>query len=96
MKAHIRKFHSQPSGKAEEGAELNSHKVPRLSVEYQTGGAASTRGTKRETTEEESKNNVKAPKPEDADSTPTTSDEYCGGLDRLFPANIDKMGRPKN
>lgn len=75
---------------------LNSHKVPRLSVEYQTGGAASTRGTKRETTEEESKNNVKAPKPEDADSTPTTSDEYCGGSDPLFEANIDKMGRPKN
>ena len=81
MKAHIRKFHSEAAKqKAEEGAELlklellNSHKVPLLSVELQTGGAASTRGTKRETTEEESKNNVKAPKPEDADSTPTISD----------------------
>ena len=103
MKAHVRKFHSEAAKrKAEESAELlklellNSNKVPRLSVEHQTGGAARTRGKKRETTEEESKNNAKAPKPGDEDSTPATSDEYGGGSDPLFQANIDKMGRPKN
>ena len=103
MKVLVRKFYSEAAKrKAEESAQLlklellNSNKVPRLSVEHQTGGAASTRGRKREISEEESKNNVKAPKPEDEDSTPTTSDEYGGGSDPLFQANIDKMGRPKN
>ena len=102
MKAHVRKFYSEAAKrKAEESAELlklellNSNKVPRLSVEHQTGGAASTTGRKREISEEESKNNVKAPIPEDEDSTPTTSDEYGGGSDPLYQANIDKIGRPK-
>ena len=54
MTAHVKKCHSEVAKrKAEEDAELlrlellNSGKVPRLSVEEQTGGAVTTRGTKR-------------------------------------------------
>ena len=54
MTAHAKKFHSQAAKrKAEESVELlklellNSNKVPRLSVEHQTGGAVSTCGMKK-------------------------------------------------
>lgn len=101
MTAHFRKFHSEAAKrKAEESAELlkleilNSNKVPRLSVEHQSGGAVTTRGMKR--VSEETSPDVKAAKPEDVDSTPTTSEAYGGGTDPLFQANIENMGKPKN
>ena len=62
-----------------------------MSDEHQTGDAVTTRGMKRETTEEESKHVVKASKPVEADSTPTTSDEYGGGPNPLFVADVKKL-----
>ena len=50
---------------------------------------------KHETTEEESKPDVKASKPEEADSVPTTSDEYGGGPNPLFVADVKKLGPAK-
>ena len=54
MVAHVKKFHSEATKrKAEESAELtrmellHANKVPRLSVEHQSGGAVTTRGMKR-------------------------------------------------
>jgi len=60
MVAHVKKFHSEAAKrKADERAELtrldllHAKKVPRLSD--QTGGAVSTRGTKRPTDDEDCK-----------------------------------------
>ena len=54
MVAHVKKCHSEAAKrKAEESAELtrmellHASKVPRLDVEEQTGGAVTTRGTRR-------------------------------------------------
>ena len=74
---------------------LHADKLPRLSLEHQTGGAVSTRGIKRENTEEESKHDVKESTPEEADSTPTTSDEYGGGPDPLFVADVKTLAPAK-
>ena len=61
MSEHVRKFHSEAGKrKANDTAELHADKVPRMSDEHQTGGAVSTRGMKRQTTEEECKHVVKA------------------------------------
>ena len=102
MIAHVKKFHSEAAKrKAAETDELarlellRADKVPRLSVEHQTGGPVSTRGMKRESEEEGSKHGVKASKPEEEDSTPTTSDEYGGGPNPLFVAFIKKLGPAK-
>ena len=99
MSKHVRKFHSEAAKqKAADTAELarlellHVDKVPRLSVESQTGGAVSTRGMKRGTTEEESKHDEKASKPEDADQSLDTMDEYGGGPNPLYVADVKKLG----
>ncbi|CAH3187981.1 unnamed protein product [Porites lobata] len=96
MVAHVKKCHSEAAKrKAEESAELlrlellNSGKIPRLDVEEQTGGAVSTRGTKRSA--EDSNPDVKMAKGE-PESSETKTD---GGTGPLFQANIAKMGTPK-
>ena len=96
MVAHVKKCHSEAAKrKAEESAELlrlellNSGKIPRLDVEEQTGGAVSTRGTKRSA--EDSNPDVKMAKRE-PESSETKTD---GGTGPLFQANIAKMGTPK-
>ena len=95
MVAHVKKCHSEAAKrKAEESAELlrlellNSGKIPRLDVEEQTGGAVSTRGTKRSA--EDSNPDVKMAKREPESSETKTDDEKP-----LFQANIAKMGTPK-
>ena len=99
MTAHVRKFHSEAAKrKAEESAELlklellNSNKVPRVSVEHQSGGAVTTRGMKR--VSEETIPDVKVAKNDQEDEAEKydTSDD---GTDPLFQANIAKMGTPK-
>ena len=95
MVAHVKKCHSEAAKrKAEESAELlrlellNSGKILRLDVEEQTGGAVSTRGTKRSA--EDSNPDVKMAKREPESSETKTDDEKP-----LFQANIAKMGTPK-
>ena len=95
MVAHVKKCHSEAAKrKAEESAELlrlellNSGKIPRLDVEEQTGGAVSTRGSKRSA--EDSNPDVKMAKREPESSETKTDDEKP-----LFQANIAKMGTPK-
>ena len=99
MVAHVKKFHSEAAKrKAEESAELtrmellHANKVPRLSVEHQSGGAVTTRGMKR--VSEETNPDVKVAKNDqeiEAEKYDTTDD----GTDPLFQANIAKMGTPK-
>ena len=91
----VAKCHSEAAKrKAEESAELlrlellSSGKIPRLDVEEQTGGAVSTRGTKRSA--EDSNHDVKMAKREPESSETKTDDEKP-----LFQANIAKMGTPK-
>ena len=92
LSKYTRKFHSELAKReANDTVELHADKVPRLSDEHQTGGVVTTRDMKRETTEEECKHVVKASKPEEADSTPTTSDEYGGGPNPLFVADVKKL-----
>ena len=93
---HVRKHHSQAAKrKAEESAELlrlellNAGKIPRLTIDEQTGGAVSTRGTKRSA--EESIPDVKVAKGESETSSEPQSDDDKP----LFQANIAKMGTPK-
>ena len=95
MVTHVKKCHSEAAKrKAEESAELlrlellNSGKIPRLDVEEQTGGAVSTRGTKRSA--EDSNPDVKMAKREPESSETKTDDEKP-----LFQANIAMMGTPK-
>ena len=96
MVAHVKKFHSQEAiRKAEEGAELtrlellHANKVPRLSVEEQTGGAVTTRGTKRSADDDIP--DVKVTKMDSQGNEAKTD----GGTGPLFQANIAKMGTPK-
>ena len=102
MVKHVKKFHSETAKrKAAETDELarlkllHADKVPRLSNEHQTGGGVTTRGMKRETTEEDSKHNVKAVKPEDIDSTQDTRDDYDSESNPLFVADVKKLGPAK-
>ena len=95
MVAHVKKFHSQEAiRKAEEGAELtrlellHANKVPRLSVEEQTGGAVTTRGTKRSADDDIP--DVKVTKMDSQSNEAKTDYEKP-----LFQANIAKMGTPK-
>ena len=66
-----------------------------MSNEHQTDGEVTTRGMKRETSEEESKHMMKASKPEDRDETQNTRDEYGGGPNPLFVADVKKLGPAK-
>ena len=117
MVKHVKKFHSEAAKrKAAETDELDrmellhADKVPRLSVDHQTGGAVSTRGMKR-ANEEEPNPDVKAtrgmkradeenPSPDvkaaKNDQEIEKSDKYEGGPNPLFQANIYKMGKPKS
>ena len=95
MVAHVKKFHSEAAKrKAEESAELtrmellHANKVPRLSDEQQTGGAVSTRGTKR--VADDNSPDVKVAKMD-----PQSSDAKADYEKPLFQANIAKMGTPK-
>ena len=74
---------------------LHADKVPRLSVESQTGGAVSTRGMKREVDQGNHKSEVKVSKPEDADQSLDTTDGYGGGSDPLYVADFQKLGPAK-
>ena len=96
MVAHVKKYHSEiAKRKAEESAELtrlellHARKVPRLGNEEQTGGAVSTRGTKRSA--EDSNPDVKVTKMDSQGNEAKTD----GGTGPLFQANIAKMGTPK-
>ena len=96
MVAHVKKYHSETAKrKAEESAELirlellHASKVPRLGNEEQTGGAVSTRGTKRSA--EDSNPDAKVTKMDSQGNEAKTD----GGTGPLFQANIAKMGTPK-
>ena len=96
MVAHVKKYHSETAKrKAEESAELtrlellHASKIPRLGNEEQTGGAVSTRGTKRSA--EDSNPDVKVTKMDSQGNEAKTD----GGTGPLFQANIAKMGTPK-
>jgi len=93
---HVRKCHSKAvKRKADNTSELerlellHSSKIPRMSVE-QTGGAVTTRGTKR-TLEEELKPDVKVSKNDQEDM----SDERVSDSQPLFIANVKKLGPAK-
>lgn len=84
MTAHVRKFHSEEAKrKAADTDELarlellHAEKVPRLSVEHQTGGAVSTRGMKRVSEEEEFNPDVKAAKNENDQEIGVDVSEGC-------------------
>ena len=93
LTAHIKKFHSEVTKrKAQETAELlklevlHATKVPRLSVEQQSGGAVTTRGMKR-SNEEESSPDVKEVK---NDEEVDVSDTHEGEPNPLFVADVKK------
>ena len=100
MLKHVRKFHSdEAKQKASVNDELDrlellhADKVPRLSDEHQTGGAVSTRGTRR--VADDGSPDVKVAK-NDQEDEPEKSDTSDDGTDPLFQAKIDKMGKPKS
>ena len=97
MLRHVKKFHSEGAKrKAEETAELrrmellDAGKVPRLSVEDQTGGAVSTRGMKR-AADQDSNPEVKLPKPGVSETTNDTTEEYGEGSNPLYVAGVKKI-----
>ena len=95
MTVHVKKFHSEAAKRKGARLELlHADKVPRLSVERQTGGAVTTRGMKREV-DEESKQEMKMTKPEVSETTKDTNDEYGGGPNLLFVADVKKLGPAK-
>lgn len=65
--------------------------MPRLDIDRQTGGAVSTRGTKRPA--EESNSDVKELKPEVKPQE--ENEEYDEGPTPLFVANVTKLGPAK-
>ena len=94
MIAHVKKRHSEVAKrKEEESAELSklellhANKVPRLSLKDHTGGAVSTRGTKR--VSEETIPDVKELKPEVKPQE--QNEEYDEGPTPLFVANLTKL-----
>ena len=100
MLKHVRKFHyDEAKRKASVNHELDrlellhADKVTRLSVEHQTGGAVSTRGTKR--VADDGSPDVKVAKNDQEDET-EKSDTSDDGTDPLFQAKIDKMRKPKS
>ena len=103
MKRHVRKFHSEASKrKVEETTEPSRvecsrpNKALRLNVDQQTGGAVSTRGTKREANKEEQKQEVKLLKQDDGESSDEdTSDSYAYKQAPMFIANVKKLGPAK-
>ena len=95
----MKKFHSEASKrKAEVNEELDrlellhTNKVPRRDIDQQTGGAVNTHGTKR-TSEEETKSEVKLPKVEETKQE--ESEEYGGGPNPLYVADVKKLGPAK-
>ena len=100
MLKHVRKFHSEEAKRKVSVNDeldrlelLHADKVPRLSVENQTGGPVSTRGTKR--VADGGSPDVKVTK-NDQEDEPEKSDASDDGTDPLFHAKIDNMGKPKN
>ena len=101
MLRHVRKFHSEGAKRKAEANEelarmelLHSNKVPRLSDESQQGGAVTTRGTKR-ANEVDSKPEAKSQKPFVSETTNDTTEEYGGGPNPLFVADVKKLGPAK-
>ena len=102
MVAHVKRCHSQAAKRKAEAHEelarmelLHAGKVPRLSVEEQTGGAVTTRGTKRAADDDDiPKGKVSKPL---VDYSDTSDEEEENDDDEkpLFHANIAKMGTPK-
>ena len=95
MIAHVKKYHSEAAKrKAEESAELSklellhASKAPRLTNENQTGGAVTTRGTKRGS--DETKPDVKELKPE-----LKPQEKHVKERTPLFVANVIKLGPAK-
>ena len=64
--------------------------------ELQLGGAVSTRGIKRGNESKDETIETKVPKPEAVEPETDTTDEYGGGPDPLFVANIKKLGPAKS
>ena len=104
MVRHVKRYHSEAvKRKADESSELDrleilhSKKVPRLVVdEDQTGGAVSTRGTKRRMNEENDLPSEKVSRSLVDYSDTSDEDEIEEERDvPLFKATIAKMGPPK-
>ena len=104
MQRHMKKFHSETAKrKASDNAELDrleilhSNKVPRLVVdEDQTGGASTTRGTKRIADDDDNpQGKVRRSLVDYSDSSEDDEDDEETGKVPLFKANIVKMGAPK-
>ena len=103
MLRHVRRFHSQEAKrKAEANAELarmallHANKVPRLTDDSQTGGAVTTRGTKRAADDDDDIPEVKLPRPNVSEATTKHNSEECGeGSNPLFVANVTKLGPAK-
>lgn len=97
MTAHVKKFHSEAAKRKVEANEelLQAEKVPRLDIDEQTGGVVSTRGMKRVAGQEETKPEVKLPKPDVSETTKETKEEYGGGPNPLFVADVTKLGPAK-
>ena len=100
MLKHVRKFHSEEAKRRasvndelERLELLHADKVPRLSVEHQTGGAVSTRSTKR--VADDGSPDLKVAK-NDQEHEPEKSDTSNDSTGPLFQAKIDKMGKPKS
>ena len=91
MLSNIRNFHSEGAKrKAEESMELlHSSKVPH--IDSQLGSAVTTRGTKREAAEGDTKSDVKVPKPDAVDPVTEPTNEYAGGPDLLFVDDFKKL-----
>ena len=64
--------------------------------ELQLGGAVSTRGVKRGNESKNETRETKIPKPEAVEPEADTTDEYGGGPDPLFVANIKNLGPAKS
>lgn len=84
MTAHVRKFHSEEAQRKAADTDklarlelLHAEKVPRLSVEHQTGGAVSTCGMKRVSEEEEFNPDAKAAKNENDQEIGVDVSEGC-------------------
>ena len=104
MQRHAKKYHSEVAKrKASDNAELDrlevlhSKKVPRLVVaEDQTGGASTTRGTKRVADDDNPKGKFSKPLVDYSDTSDEEDDDDEEDQEvPLFKANITKMGGPK-
>jgi len=75
---------------------IHSTSIPSVEdPETQQGGAMTTRGMKRGNESKDETIKTKVAKPEADEPVEDTTDEYGGGPDPLFVANIKKLGPAK-